>query len=189
MKKRNLAILVVIGVSIVAVILAGMLISGILVPTSQGQTGTLLILLTDRPVELERLDISIPSLSVHKVGDDEGLWIAVSLLIESDELFNLLEFQDGSTMRLAKEGIPVGNYNKIRMFIGSAFATFEGQETPPRQLDVPSEHIEVTTYFTIEQAATTTILVDVEADRISISASNRLRPIIKASVVEDAQTE
>ena len=188
MNKRKLALSVVIGVSIGAVIIAGIVISTVLVPPSKGRTGMLRILLTDRPAELERLDISISSLSVHKFGDDEGLWIAVSLLLESDELFNLLEFQDGRTMPLAKEAISTGNYNKIRMFIGSAFATFEGEETVPRQLDVPSEHIEVTIDFTIEPAATTTLLVDVEAEWISISASNRLRPIVKASVIEDAQT-
>lgn len=189
MKKGNPAIYVVIGVPIIASMIAVMFTSDIFFPTPEAQAGTLSVVLADRPVELERLDITITSLLVHKVGEDDGLWIQLSLLIDSEELFNLLDLQDGATMELAKEAIPVGNYNKIRMIIGSAFATFKGQESSPLQLDVPSEHIEVTTYFTIESETTTTMLLDVEAEWVSISTSNRLRPIVKASVLEEPQTE
>ena len=181
-KPRNLALNATIGVAVAALIIAGIFASGIRFPTAR--TGTLLVLLTDAPVELEELNIAIESFAAHHV--EEG-WIAINLL-DPGEVFNLLEFQNGVTMELALDDTMLaGTYNKIRLTIGEDSATaLVAGEGEPRDLTVPPGHIDVITRFEIDADGITTLLVDIEADLAAISASNRLRPIIKTLVVGQA---
>jgi hypothetical protein len=181
-KPRNLALNATIGVAVAALIIAGIFASGIRFPTAR--TGTLLVLLTDAPVKLDELNMSIESFAVHHV--EEG-WSAIALE-NPGEVFNLLELQGGVTMELAlDEAMLVGTYNKIRLTIAddSATALVVGEDSP-RELKVPPGHIDVITRFEIDAGEITTLIVDIEADLFAISANNRLRPVITTSVVGEA---
>lgn len=182
-RTRNLIFNATVGVVVAALIIAGVFTSGITLPTSKIRTGALLVLLTDAPVPLSELNIAVESFAVHKVGDG---WIEMTLSTKPEETFNLLDLQNGVTMELAEEvTMPVGEYNRIRLAVGSAEATFEDQEGS-QELEVPPGYIGVITRFEIEDEGITVLEVDMEPDWVAISANNSLRPVIKASVVGQA---
>ena len=179
-KSRNLTFNAAIGVVIAALIIAGVFASGIRLPTSKIQTGALLVLLTDAPVPLTELNITIERFAVHHVEDG---WIEMDLKIGPEEPFNLLDLQNGVTMELAEAvTMPVGEYNRIRLTIGSANAT-KVDQVESQELEVPPGHIDVITHFEIEAEGITVLEVDMEPDWVAISANNSLRPVIKASVI------
>jgi hypothetical protein len=180
-KPRNLALNAVVGVAVAALIIAGIFASGIRLPTAR--TGTLLVLLTDAPVELEELNMTIESFATHHVEDG---WRTIDLLNPEQE-FNLLALQDGVTMKLALDPeMNTGTYNKIRLTIVensvTALIAVEDGEDELRELTVPPGHIDVVTRFEIDSGGITTLTVDIEADLFAISESNHLRPIITTSV-------
>jgi len=167
--------------------------SGITLPSQETKTGILTVLLTDAPVELESLVLTISKLEVHRVaGDeetDEGVW--EQLIDEEDNpiTFDLLQYQEGNTLLLVSKSITGGKYNKIRMYLSDdALAYYkEGNEKcpdNPHTLNVPSEKIDVITKFELEAGEAETILIDMEPDWAAISKSNNLRPTLKVIVSE-----
>ena len=69
--------------------------------------GTLMVLLTDAPVELEHLNITIDSLSARNVDNDTEAWIDIPFVDGKDEVyFDLLALQN-VTMNLAITEMPV----------------------------------------------------------------------------------
>jgi hypothetical protein len=173
-KPRNLALNASIGVAVAALIIAGIFASGIRFPTAR--TGTLLVFLTDAPVKLQELNVTIDSFAVHSV--EEG-WIELPVSIDLAEPFNLLDLQNGVTKELAQNQMS-GEYNKLRLTVGSANATFNDEVVP---LIVPPGHIDVIIRFEVENGETTVLLVDMEVDLAAISQSNHLRPVLKVEVV------
>ena len=90
------------------------------------------MLLIDAPVELDQLNVTVMELEIHKVrdGNADGEWIP---LMEDDDgiTFNLLYYQDGKTLELASEDLNVGTFNKIRMYVSEANASYkEDPDTP-----------------------------------------------------------
>ncbi len=171
------------GILIAGLIIAGVFLSGaqfpsITSPVSKAQTGTLIVLLTDAPVNLTKLDVTIGNLSAHSVEEE---WINIPFVNGEEVSFNLLALQN-VTMELSDAEIPVGNYTKIRMTIKNANATFANEDSEPVPLTVPSGHIDIITHFEIESNSTTVLLIDMEPDWVAISKTNHLRPIFKADV-------
>jgi hypothetical protein len=72
------------------------------------------------------------------------------------------------------------------MKIEAANATKTGGEII-EDLKVPSGKIDIIIRFEIDSDETTYLLIDMEADWVAISQSNRLRPIFKATVAEPQQ--
>jgi PKD repeat protein len=140
-------------------------------------------LLTDAPVELDALIITITDLEVHKVGEgeEEGGWI--NLIDEEIDPFNLLEYQDGKTLNLADVEIDPGTYNKIRMYVSDAKAVYSG-ETEEIPLRVPPGKIDVITEFELFEGGSKVVLIDMEPDWVAISKSENLRPVLKATILE-----
>ena len=174
------------GVLIAVLVIAGVFISGVQfpsIPSIKAQTGTLIVLLTDAPVNLTYLNLTIDSFSVHRV--TQG-WIPLQFDGgETNVTFNLLDLYD-ETMKLTNATIPTGNYTKMRMTIRNATATFKERNGEPRteNLTVPSGHIDIIIHFEIVSEETDIVLIDIQPDWAAISKSNRLRPVLKASVVE-----
>ena len=52
------------------------------------------------------------------------------------------------------------------------------------ELQVPSGKIDINIHFEIDGDETTYLLIDMEADWVAISKSNRLRPVFKATIAE-----
>jgi hypothetical protein len=176
-KGKRIGLYALTGILLAALMVSGVYMSGVRFPSLTGQTGTLVVLLTDAPVNITHLNITIDSFSVHLENES---WIDVPFVDDKDEVyFDLLELYN-VTMELSIAEITAGNYNKMRMTIKTANATFASGDTV--DLTVPPGHIDVIIHFEIVSDDTTVVLIDVEADWVAISHNNSLRPVLKASV-------
>ncbi|MEJ2242866.1 MAG: PKD domain-containing protein [Candidatus Bathyarchaeota archaeon] len=143
------------------------------------------VLLTDAPVELSELNITITDVEVHKSGEngEGGAWL---VLVEDVEItFNLLDYQNGKTLELASKEIPSGNYTKIRLFVSEANASYKQTPDDIVELKVPPGKIDVITQFELFDEGTRTVTIDMEPNWIAISNSNTLRPVLKATISEE----
>jgi hypothetical protein len=180
---KKLGLRVAAGFLVAITIILAVFASGIQLPTVKAQTGTLTVLLTDAPTDLEHLNITISSLSALNVDDPEENWIELDFVDEKESVyFDLLALYD-VTMELSSQEIPVGNYTKLRMGIETANATKTDGEII-EDLKVPSGKIDIIIHFEIDGDETTYLLIDMEADWVAISHSSRLRPTFKATVAE-----
>lgn len=170
------------GFLIAITIILAVFASGIQLPTVKAKTGTLTVLLTDAPADLKHLNITIDSLAALNVDDPED-WIDLSLVGENEEVyFDLLALYN-VTMKLSEEQILAGNYTKLRMRIKTANATkTDGEIIDP--IEVPPGKLDIIIHFEIKAGDTTILLIDMEADWVAISKSNRLRPVFKATIAE-----
>ncbi len=166
------------GVVIAVLIIAGFMASG-LMPWLQNR-GTLVVKLTDAPVELEHLDVTITSLSVQKSNEnsEDGGWVSLPFIEGKTSVpVDILALQ-GITQDLSATDLTAGTYTKIRMDISTAKATYADQTIV--DLIVPPGHIDVIVHFEIMAGGTTTLLVDMTGH---ISETNNLTPVLKAVVV------
>jgi hypothetical protein len=167
------------GVVVAVLIIAGIMTSGLKLPGFQNQ-GTLIIKLTDAPVELKHLNVTITGLAVHKAEQDveDGGWNPLSFIDGKTSVYvDILALQNIIQDLSVTEVLP-GNHTKLRMDISTANATYTDDKTV--DLIVPPGHIDVIVHFEIKAGETTTILVDMTAH---ISETNRLAPVLKATVV------
>ena len=168
------------GVLVAVLIIAGILVGGIRLPGLASNMGTLVVKLTDAPVDLEHLNVTISSLAAQRVENDVETWEELSFIDGvSDVYVDILELQN-VTKDLSIVGVPTGNYTKLRMSITKANATFIGGKT--EDLIVPPGHIDIIVEFEVEAGETTRVIVDMEADWVAISQTLRLRPVLKATV-------
>ncbi len=186
--SKKIGLRVAAGFLVAITIIVAVFASGITLPSQEVRTGRLTVLLTDAPVDLDKLDITITALEVHKVGqdDEDGKWIT---LMEVDAItFDLLEYQNGKSLELVSVLIDAGTYNKIRMNVSEAKAYYkDGPEEAidnPVPLTVPSGKIDVITKFELGNGDAITVLIDMEPDWVAISKSKNLRPVLKATVPE-----
>ena len=175
---KRVGIYAVSGVLIAVMIIAGVLVSGIQFP-GRVNAGTLVVLITDAPVDLRDLNLTIDSLSIQ---DKDGCWIDLELL-EKPTYFNLLELENIS-MTLSVTEIPAGNYTMLKMHVLTANATFlDGTVV---DLRVPSEYIRVLLkpHLEMENGGVVTVTIDLEPEwsKIVISHSLNLKPTVKAIV-------
>lgn len=188
MLARTPAIVIAVLIIITGLALADMFLPSIGSIFSAGAKGTLVIKLTDAPVELKHLNVTISSLSSLRVEYTfnfprketwENLWFVGGL---SEFNVDILALQN-VTKDLSITEIPSGKYTKVRVAITAANATLIDGETV--NLIVPSERIDVILDFEVEAGKTTTLLLDMEVDWAAISRTGRLRPILKAKVMAD----
>jgi len=202
-KKIGLRILA--GFLVAITIIVAVFASGIQLPSTKIETGRLTVLLKDAPVDVDELWITVTDLEVHKVGEDDGEWIPIDFSVYYNELtFDLLEYQDenGKVLELADVEIAEGTYNKIRMNVTKAWAWYylefdengdpvdvdeNGKPTNEEMikkdpLKIPPDQIDVITKFYISNGVNVVVLIDMEPDWVSISNSNNLRPVLKASI-------
>lgn len=177
MEARKIGLYAGAGILLAALMISGLYLSGVQFPRLTARTGTLVVLLTDAPVNVTHLNITIDSFSVHLQNES---WIDIPFANgEGEVYFDLLELYN-VTMELSVAEIHAGNYTKMRMTIKTANATFANGDTA--DLTVPPGHIDIIIHFEIESDDTTVVLIDMEADWVAISQNNRLRPVLKASV-------
>jgi len=176
---RKVGLYGTIGVLVAALIIAGIVFSGLRLPTFVPNTGTLIIKLTDAPANITHLNVTITSVSVQRVEDDTETWVDLAFVDSiSSVSLDLLELEN-VTRDLSETVIDSGNYTKIRLSIGEANVTYaEGGSGPVR---VPSGKIDVKVHFEIESGGVRIVLIDMWVDWIAISNSNNLRPVLKAT--------
>jgi hypothetical protein len=177
-KGKRIGVYAITGIVLAALLISSVYMLGVPFPSLEEQTGTLIVLLTDAPVNITHLNITIDSFSVHHKNET---WMDMPFVDDKDEIyFDLLRLFN-VTMELSNTEMPIGNYTKMRMTIKTANATFVNGDTV--DLTVPSGKIDIIIHFEIENDDTTIVLIDMQADWVAISRNHRLRPILKASVV------
>jgi hypothetical protein len=180
---RKIGLRAAAGFIIAITIILAVFVSGIQLPTVRAKTGNLTVLLTDAPADLKHLNITIDSLATLNVDDPEENWIDLPFVNDAEEVyFDLLALYN-ITMELSDEEIAAGNYTKLRMTIKTANATKTDGEIID-SLKVPSGKLDIIIHFEIKPEDSTTLLIDMEADWVAISKSNRLRPVFKATIAE-----
>lgn len=179
--SRKLSLYGISGVLVAALIIASVVFSGLRLPTFVPKTGTLVVKLTDAPVELKHLNVTIGNLSAQRVEDENETWEKLSFVDGVSEVYvDILALQN-VTRDLSITEIPLGNYTKLRMTITTANATYINGETV--DLKVPPRRIDVKVHFEIKAGETTRLLIDMQADWVAISHSQNLRPVLKAMVL------
>lgn len=176
--KQRIGLYGVIGILVATLIIAGFIYAENIFQTSG--KGTLKILITDKPVELSHLNITIDWVRVQAENGDLS-----NLTLKTEPFyFDLLQLQNISST-LSETQIPSGNYTMIQMHVITANATFtDGTEA---ELNVPSDVIKVllSPHLNLENGGQVTVLLDLQPgdlNTIAISHSLNLRPIIKAVV-------
>jgi len=177
MAMRKVGVFGAAGVLVAVLIIAAVSMSGLKLPGFYNK-GTLIVRLTDAPVELEHLNVTITELWVHKAehGVEEGEWISLTFVGTEPWYVDILSLRNVSRDLSVTELEP-GNYTKIRMKISTANATYTSGAT--KDLIVPPEHIDVNVRFEIKAGQITEILIDMTAH---ISHTYRLSPVLKATV-------
>jgi hypothetical protein len=179
--SRKLSLYGTTGVLVAALIIAGVVFSGLRLPTFVLNTGTLVVKLTDAPVELKHLNVTIANLSAQRIEDGNETWENLSFVDGVPEVYvDILALQN-ITRDLSITEISPGNYTKLRMTITTANATYVNGETV--DLKVPPGRIDVKVHFEIKAGETTKLLIDMQADWVAISHSQNLRPVLKATVL------
>jgi len=175
---KKLAFYLVAAVAVIAIILVAFFALSNFPTNIAAATGTLVVSITDAPVDLSKLEVTIDSLEVQSQSDS---WTDIPFIdgVQSVRV-DLLSLQSIS-QDLSTTQLPAGNYTKIRLHVRDATATYEDGTTD--NLNVPSDKIDVIIHFEIEEKATTNVLIDMSADTASISNSHNLKPVLKATVV------
>jgi hypothetical protein len=180
--SRTIGLRVAAGFLVAITIIVAVFAAGITLPSQEVRTGRLTVLLTDAPVDLEKLMITITDLEVHQVDEEEGEWIT---LIEDDEItFDLLEYQERKTLNLASVEIAAATYNKIRLYIFEAEAYYTKDPETGIPLNVPPDKIDVIIKFELEPEGSKIVTIDMEPDWVHIK-NNNLRPVLKATISEE----
>ena len=194
-ETQKLGLRIAAGFLVAILIIVVVFASGVTLPSLENnpslgsETGRLNVLLTDAPVELKELNITITDVEVHKSGENGkgGTWL---VLVEDVEFtFNLLDYQNGKTLDLASIEIPSGNYTKIRLFVSEANASYVNDPDTVVELTVPPGKIDVITKFELFDGGTRTVIIDMQPDWIAISNNKSLRPVLKATISEQNPPE
>ena len=180
---RNVGMYGAVGVLVAALIIAGIAIAGVTIPSLRlpmfiPNTGTLIIKLTDKPVNVTHLNVTISGVSVHREGHG---WENLTFVDDVSDVYVDLLTLDNVTMDLCVEKVPPGNYTMIKMDITTANVTYANDGTD--ELNVPSDAIRVIIHFEVKVGEETNVLIDIVPDWIAISHSKNLRPVLKATVI------
>ena len=172
-----------VGVLVAALMIAGMAISGVTIPSLRlpmfmPNTGTLIIKLTDKPVNVTHLNVTISGVSVHRKGYG---WENLTFVDGVSEVYLDLLALENVTMDLCVTEVSPGNYTMIKMYIATANVTYADGGTD--ELNVPSGAIKVIMPFEIKKGELRSVLIDIVPDWIAISHSRNLRPVLKATVL------
>lgn len=189
MNKNAQRMLIFIGIGfLMAVsIISSMSALPVIFPNLMANTGTLIVKITDAPVELSNLFLTIDGIEVQ---DESGGWTLLPLISGGEEglHFDLLQFES-TTMDAATGELEAGEYNSIRMSVKTASARLIDSDIDI-PLRVPSEKIKVIVQFTIEEGEDTTVILDIQVDSTEMSiaiannAEHNLRPVVTATVID-----
>ena len=183
-ETKKLGLYGTVGVLVAALIIASMAISGIVIPNLRlpmfiPNTGTLIIKLTDKPVNVTHLNVTISGVWVHREGYG---WENLTFVDDVSKVYVDLLALENVTMDLCVTEVMPGNYTMIKMYITTANVTYVDGGTD--DLNVPSEAIRVIIDFEVKVNEETNVLIDIVPDWIAISNSKNLRPVLKATIVE-----
>jgi len=137
--------------------------------SSDANTGTLSISLTDAPAAYDSVIIVFSEISAHI--DSE--WV----FIKQDPVrVNLLDWSNGETFLLGSADVPAGKYTQIRIKIDSAFVGVKGNVY---ELTVPSASrtgLKLGPQFTINEGSTYSLVLDFDAHKSIVVTGHKHNP-------------
>lgn len=161
-------------------------------PPPQG-SGQVTLKLTDFPVsgrDISQVNVQIMTIEVQQSG-----WNTVINFGATGRIFDLLLLQNGNTVELGAFNLPVGNYNQIRMVLGTQNTVLvnEGSGYVVKPLQTPSGQgagIKIMGGFSITEQGTTTLMLDFDASQSVKYAGNKyqLNPTIRVLSVDTSQS-
>jgi len=172
---------------IAGILLASLIIAAVVVAPATAKTGILIVKVTDKPPQrqnLQKLLVTIDQLTAHRqgAGITGDTWVTLQFKEGVTEVeIDLLELENVIKDFSITE-IPEGNYTMLKMRVVSATAVYSTGEVP---LKVPGEHIMMPIHFRIKAGKATTVLLDINYDKIVISKANTLKPVVKATVLSE----
>jgi len=174
------------GILVAILIIAGIVTSNISFPSLRlpsfvTDKGTLMIEITDQPVDLKHLNLTIDELLIQNAA--EG-WLDLALVDDKPVYFDLLALEN-VTLTLSETEISPGTYTMIKMHVLTANAT----DIVGKTIDierVPSEWIKVLLkpHLVMKSGSSTKVTIDLEPElsKIVISHSLNLKPVLKAMI-------
>jgi hypothetical protein len=136
-------------------------------PNNGPSTGTIKVLVTDAPGNVNAVNLIVTKVEVHKAGVDgePGMWITLNITNEGQP-FNLLDLQDGLTMLLAKGNeVESGKYTQLRMTVFDVTVKTDDSPEDGYQAKVPNEKLRFVCPFTLEGGETICLIVDIDATK------------------------
>jgi len=181
---RNLGMYGAVGVLVAALIIAGIAIAGVTIPSLRlpmftPNKGTLILRLTDKPVNVTHINVTINSVSVQRVENDNETWVDLDFVGGVEKFsVDLLELEN-VTRDLSVTDIPPGSYHKIRMGVEDAKVFYAGGGW--EDVRVPPGRIDVIVHFEMESGGVRIVVIDMW---VAISQSGNFRPVLKAEVID-----
>jgi len=148
-----------------------------------GQTGTLVVRLTDAPGAYDAVNISVDSVRVHiESADSLNGWYTIS---RAPAQYNLLEYTNGRDTVIAEASIPAGYYSQIRLHIGGGSHIVK--DGVASSLEIPSgsqSGLKLNIQANVLPGVKYEIIFDFDASRSIVVTGNRrylLKPVIKVA--------
>ncbi|WP_069807977.1 DUF4382 domain-containing protein [Vulcanisaeta thermophila] len=133
----------VIGVIVVVVVIAGVVaylsMSHMSITPSPGVSSAVYVYLTDKPVKVDHLYVTISQVAFHKEGGGNDTWVTCSL---TGTTFDLAQLVNASEL-MSRCSLPNGTYNLIFISVSGVQAVVNGQTynctLPSGEFKVPLE--------------------------------------------------
>lgn len=132
--------------------------------SSDGDTGTLRVLLTDAPAAFDAVNVTFSSVSVHSGDEESGVdsvsgWITVS---NETKTINLLSLSNGLTSVLGEAALDPAHYTQLRLAVTSAEVVID---SVAYQLVIPSDTLKFVCGFDVAAGGSIDLVVDFDAAR------------------------
>jgi hypothetical protein len=126
------------------------------------------------PPTVMDMEVTITSMSFHRVGVGEGAWI---VLRDAPVVVNPMELAQTPLTLEAK--MPIGDYNLVRLTLGEVKATILGQNVT---LKVPTQDLKIPTAFRVNEGKRAVLTVDLSFAEAAVEFSQRFDPYILVTV-------
>ena len=153
--------------------------------SSDGNTGTLKVIMTDSPADYSEVNIVIDSVQAHIAGSDSTAgWVTLNNMKET---YDLLKLVNGVNAVIGSSSLQAGSYSQIRLFLGSGCNVVANGQT--YDLVIPSGNqsgIKLNIDAVIEAGASYLLTLDFDANQSIKSTGSLLNlkfilnPVIRA---------
>jgi Domain of unknown function (DUF4382) len=150
----------------------------------ESRRGMLQLFLTDKPVELKEVWVTITDIEVHKTG---GEWISFA---GSNDSIDLLTVADRQAL-LESAPLEEGKFTGIRLFISEAHIIDDNGDRC--DLKIPSGKVQIPVIFNVTPTENTDIVLDFDASKsvqVTQTGHNEqciLRPVIHPVSVSNSE--
>lgn len=170
--------------ALAALAAAAILVIGGCSNSTESQTGTLSLRLTDAPAAFQQVNIVVTRVDVHASGSDSEGWFTIN---DVPATYDLLTLRNGANAVLGTEVLPVGHYTQVRLIIGPGSNVVLNDTAYP--LEIPSgmqTGIKLNHGFDILPDQLYELMLDFDAERsinLTGSGTYMLSPVIRVNAV------